>query len=276
MKPFYQDELVTLYQGDCLETLAAIDCHAAVTITSPPYWNARDYGGKVEYESYEDYLAFVRKVMAALYGSSDWVVWVAGYIWKDGRMYDCSGDAARQAEAEGFVWRQQVPWVKDDFAPQPSIDLAPAHELIQLLAARSDVASYFDDLRVTRRGAARYGKLATHRAHGGSQRGGGSAGWGGWAEDGKKQAPNVLFVSKLNGAERTGHPAAYPQEVVTPWITACSRPGDVVLDPFAGSGSTLLAAKLAGRRAVGIELNPDYCEIAVKRLAQGVLFGDVA
>ena len=54
-------------------------------------------------------------------------------------------------------------------------------------------------------------------------------------------------------------------------MTSWSNPGDVVLDPFAGSGTTLKAAKELNRQFVGIEINPDYCTICEARLAQDVL-----
>lgn len=68
------------------------------------------------------------------------------------------------------------------------------------------------------------------------------------------------------------HPCQKPIAVVGPFVERITD-GDFILDPFAGTGTTLVAAKLAGRRAIGIEIDERYCEIAADRLRQGVLFG---
>ncbi len=71
---------------------------------------------------------------------------------------------------------------------------------------------------------------------------------------------------------RNGHPCSR-HIVHQRWLVGWwSEPSEVVLDPFMGSGTTLRAAKDQGRRAIGIEIEERYCEIAAKRLAQGVLF----
>ena len=67
------------------------------------------------------------------------------------------------------------------------------------------------------------------------------------------------------------HFATFPPGLITPCILAGSAPGDTVLDPFMGAGTTALVAKSCGRRYVGAELNPDYLEISRKRLRQEVL-----
>jgi adenine-specific DNA-methyltransferase len=72
------------------------------------------------------------------------------------------------------------------------------------------------------------------------------------------------------------HPCEKPLSMLAHMIETTSRPGDLILDPFAGSGSTLFAARTYGRRAIGIELDERYCEIAARRLAQDTLFGGAA
>jgi DNA modification methylase len=68
------------------------------------------------------------------------------------------------------------------------------------------------------------------------------------------------------GNRTPGHYATYPEELITPCILAGCPPGGVVMDPFAGSGTTLVAAKRNGRQGIGYDLNPDYVKTATKRL----------
>ena len=88
-----------------------------------------------------------------------------------------------------------------------------------------------------------------------------------------KRTGTVLRSNRI-GAQEALHPTEKPIALLQRLIQAC--PPGLILDPFMGSGTTLVAAKLEGRRAIGIEIEERYCEIAVKRLAQGVLdFGSV-
>ena len=68
-----------------------------------------------------------------------------------------------------------------------------------------------------------------------------------------------------------GHPCPFPVTLAVRCISATTRPSETVLDPFMGSGTTLLAAKSLGRRAIGIEIEERYCEIAAQRCSQEVL-----
>ena len=80
---------------------------------------------------------------------------------------------------------------------------------------------------------------------------------------------DTWFVSRVCGTfkERTGHPCQMPEAVLERIIRVATRPGALVLDPFAGSGTTLAAAKRLGRRWLGVELSPDYADAVRQRLA---------
>lgn len=93
--------------------------------------------------------------------------------------------------------------------------------------------------------------------------------------DGMKARSNVWkYNARPNPSQdpaKWGHPATFPDLLASDHILSWTEPGDVVLDPFAGSGTTLQQAKKTGRRFIGIEINPSYVEIANSRISQDYL-----
>ena len=90
-------------------------------------------------------------------------------------------------------------------------------------------------------------------------------------EDGRLYRPeeDTWYLSRVCGTfkERTGHPCQMPEALLERIVRVASNPGDRVLDPFAGSGTTLAVAKRLGRHYLGMELSPEYAERIRQRLA---------
>jgi site-specific DNA-methyltransferase (adenine-specific) len=95
-----------------------------------------------------------------------------------------------------------------------------------------------------------------------------------YVDDGTRLTRSVIYAKNMQ--RRAIHPTEKPGEILRPLIKYAALPGGLVLDPFAGSASTLFTARTLGRRAVGIEANEEYCERAAKRLSTPDLFGGVA
>ncbi|MGW0015513.1 DNA-methyltransferase [Streptomyces tendae] len=90
------------------------------------------------------------------------------------------------------------------------------------------------------------------------------------------RAGSILRHQRPNGTGVNRHPTEKPVPLMAELIESSSRRGETVLDPFAGSGSTLVAAILTGRRAIGCELDPRYVEVAVSRLSKAERIADMS
>ena len=223
-EPYYSDELVTLYHGDCREVTAWLE--ADVLVTDPPYGIAWKRG---EWESAKNTSANPGILNDADTGVRD----SALASWGD-RPALVFGSLQATFPAN---WKRMLVFGKPLHAGLVGSRLPWFRnwEPIFVLGDWPDQTPTRNAVIVTR-----------HKA---------AAGYSGYSTV-------------------AGHPHAKPLDVLEELIDAC--PPGVIADPFAGSGSTLVAAKQLGRKAIGVELDERYCEIAAKRLAQDTLFGGVA
>ena len=229
MTPYYQDDRVTLYHGDCREMAPGLP-PADLVLTDPPYgiepgaavWRRggsaiEDWGEAVHNIAVEGWLCPLAVAEDA-------------YLVEFGRG-NPEALVAAQASHRGCGW---VPWrhfalVKSAPAPTPRPTLVSGFELA-LISYRGKRPWY-----------------------------------------GSGYVPDRWIGLTPNRRGEGVHPTQKPEDPLRSLVGALSPPGGLVLDPFAGSGSTLRAAKNMGRRAIGIEIEEHYCEIAARRLSQEVL-----
>jgi DNA modification methylase len=222
MTPYYSDDLVTLYHGDCREVAEWLA--ADVLVTDPPYGTA---GGDRRGND-----GYGRRV-----GNQRGVERIGQHIANDG-----TTETRNEILA---LWNQRGPTL---VFGSPRLPDPPGEWADRLV---------WDKRRPGTNG-------------------------GPWRYRHESIYVTAGFVRRSNAAvsiidafpEQSDHIHAKPIALMTRLID-CAPPG-VIADPFAGSGSTLVAAKQLGRRAIGVELEERYCEIAARRLAQDTLFGGAA
>ncbi len=328
MTPYYSDDLVTLYHGDCQEVVESLpDDSVHLVATDPPFFKVIDHDFDHQWDKLEDFL-----------------VWLGEHldIWQrvltpNGSLYAfCWPEYAGRVEAvvaERFRVLNVITWAKAASRAGGSEKEAlrcffPASERIVFAeqygadgsalrgsgwkdATAKLHAGVFEPIRaylVAERDAAGITNRQVDEFLGTSGMSGHYFGASQWAlptaevyaklqvlfnadasnpehlrreyEDlrrpfnSSKALPytDVWNHRTVNAAATDGkHPAQKPLTIMADIVDLSSRRGDTVLDPFAGSGTTLRAAKDLGRKAIGIEIDERYCEIAAKRLGQEVL-----
>jgi DNA modification methylase len=228
--PYYQDDRVTLYHGDCREITAWLE--ADVLVTDPPY----------------------------------------GRAWRQGRI-DGRGNGRRPSDASRAhdgIANDGDTGVRDDaleaWGERPAIvfgDLMlspPSGTRLVLVLRKPSSAGVRGALAGFRRDLEAVSLIGP----------GWPSGIGGRSGLIETATANVA----TGPAARYQHPHAKPLDVLELLVT--NSPPGVIADPFAGSGSTLVAARNLGRRAIGVELEERYCEVIARRLAQDCLALDGA
>lgn len=246
-----------LWQGDALELLGRLpDDSVQLVVTSPPYNIGKQYEPRRTVDEYVAWCSrWLSEISRALTPTG--AAWVnVGYTSVPGRGVAVPIPYLLWPHFGGLQLIQEVVWHQTNGVACRR-RLSPRNEkLLWLVRDPSAYAFNLDAIRdpnvayphQRRRGRLRCNPLGKNP----------SDVW---------TIPRV--VAGRNAAERTRHPAQMPLALAERLIKACSEPGDLVLDPLAGSGSSLVAARGLGRVGWGFELRPDYCELVRDRLGAG-------
>lgn len=282
-----------IYIGDCnelLEKFSENNIQVQTCVTSPPYYSLRDYGHEKQLglesspEEYVDKIVLVfEKVKKIL--KDDGTLWLNigdNYshknrgVYKVKDLYGIPWMVALAMRASGWHLRQDIIWAKKNPMPEPVADrCVKSHEYIFLFSKTSSY--YFNGAGIME------DKITDHIERRDDQN------WmSGWNRHRTSSSGRNLQSSKtpreeiaINHRKKTrnsvwflptqhysgSHFATFPEKLVELCIIAGSKPQDVVLDPFMGSGTTAAVAKKLNRSYIGCELNEEYFELQQKRIS---------
>lgn len=241
LKPYYDHKGITIYHGDCREVIYQLGMVNAV-VTDPPYCS----GGFNE----------AGKRAAKGMGLRSETIREVGWFVNDNMT----------TAGIGWMLSHVAGWCARHIPPGGTLTAFTDWRMVpHLVPAIESSGMRYQSLIVWAKPNAGLGngfkaqhELAMHFSNGTPTY---------YALDGS----NVINEKRVHSSERE-HQTQKPVGLIAEIIRVTTDEGQIVLDPFMGSGSTLVAAKQMGRRAIGIELDEKYCEIAVERLRQDVLF----
>lgn len=258
-QPYYQHPHGALYVGDSLHWLASLETASVDLVFADPPYNL----GKAEWDEFKSQDEYID-------WSLEWIKEAARVLKDQGTLYICGfseilADIRRPA-ARLFASCRWLVWHYKNKANLRN-DWGRSHESILCFRKSKDFIFNVDDVRIP------YGnhtlKYPVHPQAESSQYGNGKKECQPWEPHPLGAKPRDVFeipVTSNGMGEKTPHPTQKPEELLRRILLASSNPGGLVIDPFAGSGTTLVCAEQLQRRWAGCDINPEYCSWAVARL----------
>jgi DNA modification methylase len=273
LKPYYTDGKITIYHGDNSPIMAQLPEQSVdFVLTSPPYDGLRKYG-----EQFGWCFELVAKGLTRLLKPGGVIVWIVADETVSGSE---TGTSMRQAlyfkDACGLNIHDTMIYKKSGSTPNIHHPRYVHCWEYAFIFSKGTPKTFYPHKKRKNSTAGVIRKPATKMQRNGELK---------TYDVGIRETPtesteyNIweYLVGGASGDTGTGdHPAYFPEALARDHILSWSADGDIILDPFLGSGTTLRGAKDLGREAIGIEIEEKYCEIAARRLSQEVLqFGEV-
>lgn len=249
-------ELNKIYCMDNIQGMAKLGKETVdLTVTSPPYDDLRNYNGySFDFERTARGLYWVTKPGGV-------VVWVVGDATKNGSESGTSFKQALYFKEIGFNLHDTMIYAKNSYMPMTHNRYEQAFEYMFVFTKGKP--KVFNPIMIDSLTA------GTKRNRGNSK-----AKENSYSErkreehtivNAKKQHPNIFYYD-VGKNDKTSHNAPFPEQLVNDHILSWSNEGDLVFDPFMGSGTTAKMAKLNNRNYIGLEISQEYCDIARKRI----------
>ena len=253
--------MINLIKGDCLEKMKEIESGSVdMVLTSPPYDNLRDYGK--DFIGWGDHIwkPCIDQIYRTLKNGGI-CVWIVADATIKGSETGTSFKQALYAKEIGFNLHDTMIWNKGSFTAVGALKSRYAQTFEYMFIFTKGKLKTFNPIKdrknkikgkIGGRLRKANGEMVQMSTHG-KQR----------AEYGQRFA---IWNQAPAGGNKTNHPAPFPDQLAHDHIVSWSNEGDVVLDPFMGSGTTGVACKNLNRSFIGIEMDDKYFEIAKERI----------
>jgi len=257
-------KLVGPFQGDCRTVMAqSVKADSVdLTVTSPPYDKLRTYGNSLEWN--EDVWRGVIQELYRVTAPGGVVVWVVSDATVKGSETGTSFRQALYAMECGFNLHDTMIWDKCNFTAVGALvsRYAPVFDFMFIWSKGKPKTFNAIKDRPNKRAGETFSNSV--RQADGAVKAGSGKGVKKIAAFGQRH--NIWRIFPVKSKSKRLHPAQFPEALVYDHIVSYSQPGDLVLDPFMGAGTTGKVAHELGRKFIGIEKNPDYYAIACKRI----------